>query len=135
MPGSPAAALVPAPRHTQWPRNQTSHEHAACCVGVTLHRMRVKGIRWLRLAVGRAVASARRMDVLWKCPFPDVCAPGARVRACRVSGWGRWETSARPRAAKPSRRIDQRPRRWSVWLRAASSLRRVRSQSASLPAV
>jgi len=57
MPGSPAAALVLAPRHTQWPRNQTSHEDAACCVGVTLHRMRVKGIRWGRVAVGRVVAS------------------------------------------------------------------------------
>jgi len=96
---------VPAQRHTQWPRNQTSHEHAACCVGVTLHRMRVKGIRWLRLAVGRAVASARRMDVLWKCPAAS--DPGAAARA-------QAEPVERPAAPQPStatRRSPQPPSR------------------------
>ena len=48
---------APENTYSHWQRNQTSHEHAACCVGVTIHRMRVKGIRWGRVAVGRAVAS------------------------------------------------------------------------------
>ena len=46
------------PRATRTPsRVQTPHAHAACC---TLHRMRVAGILWKSLVVGRAVASARR---------------------------------------------------------------------------
>ena len=47
------------PATSKWPRNQTPHTHAACC---TLHRMRVVGILWKSLAVGRAVASARSTD-------------------------------------------------------------------------
>ena len=55
--------VILAARHTlhahpvasKRPRNQTPHAHAACCVSVTLHRMRVAGILWKRLAVGRAV--------------------------------------------------------------------------------
>ena len=58
--------VILAARHTlhahpvasKRPRNQTPHAHAACCVSVTLHRMRVAGILWKRLAVGRAVACA-----------------------------------------------------------------------------
>jgi len=46
---------APAPRHTHRPCNQTLHAHAACCVGVTFHRMRVTGVLWESLAVGRAV--------------------------------------------------------------------------------
>jgi len=44
------------PRTTLTP---SKHAHAACC---TLHRMRVTGILWKSLAVGRAVASARSTD-------------------------------------------------------------------------
>jgi hypothetical protein len=48
------------PRATRTPsRVQTPHAHAACC---TLHRMRVAGILWKSLVVGRAVASARSTD-------------------------------------------------------------------------
>ena len=57
-PAAPAAA-GPAPHAhpavSKRSRNQTPHAHAACCVSVTLHRMRVAGILWKRLAVGRAV--------------------------------------------------------------------------------
>ena len=40
-------------------RVQTQHAHAACC---TLQRMRVAGILWKSLVVGRAVASTRQPD-------------------------------------------------------------------------
>jgi len=59
QPAPPLPQWLPVPRHPHRPRNQTTHAHVACCVGVTLHRMRVTGILWERLAVGRAVASAR----------------------------------------------------------------------------
>ena len=69
MPASPPAAPAAAgpaphahPAASKRSRNQTPHAHAACCVGVTLHRMRVAGILWERLAVGRAIASARSTD-------------------------------------------------------------------------
>ena len=48
------------PRATRTPsRVQTPHAHVACC---TLHRMRVAGILWESLVVGRVVASARSTD-------------------------------------------------------------------------
>ena len=129
MPGSPAAALVPAPRHTQWPRNQTSHEHAACCVGVTLHRMRVKGIRWGRVAVGRAVASGlcakygRPLEV--PCgerprrgrERPMKCASPQPARWTRLSSSNRLRSRSSPpdedrgRPSPRSRRRHRPPRR------------------------
>jgi hypothetical protein len=48
-------------------RVQTPHAHAACC---TLHRMRVVGILWKSLVVGRAVASARSTDAGRRSPSP-----------------------------------------------------------------
>ncbi len=66
IPASPAvvpAAAGPSPHAhpatSKCPRNRKPHAHAACC---TLHRVRVAGILWKSLAVGRAVASAQSTD-------------------------------------------------------------------------
>jgi len=81
----PPPQWPPAPRHTQRPRNQTSHTHVACCVGVT----RVTGILWERLAVGRAVACVRSTDA-------------GHGRRNGVMGAGlRWRIGAKYRLQRP----------------------------------
>jgi hypothetical protein len=108
------------PRATRTPsRVQTPHAHAACC---TLHRMRVAGILWESLVVGRVVASARSTDAGGRSLSPTRRHP---TEACRQA------TPAWPRAPKPSGWDDQRPRRWSPRLGAAPNPRRARSRSAA----
>jgi hypothetical protein len=92
------------PRATRTPSHvQTPHAHAACC---TLHRMRVAGILWKSLVVGRAVASARSTDAgRRRSPSPT------RRHSTEA---GRRATPARPRAPKPSRWDDQLPHSWPL---------------------
>jgi hypothetical protein len=63
---------------------------------------------------------------------PPGTAPGPSTRRHSTEA-GRRVTPARPHAEKPSRRNCQRPRGWPLRLRAASSPRRARSQSAAEP--
>jgi hypothetical protein len=58
--------------------------------------------------------------------------PAARPRPL-VLGYALGEVGTRPRAPKPSRWNDQRPRSWPLRLGAASRPRRARSQSAAEP--
>jgi len=86
--------------------------------------MRVAGILWKSLVVGRVVASARSTDAGGRSLSPTRRHPTeAGLRA----------TPAWPRAPKPSRWDDQRPRSWSPRLGEAPSPRRARSRSAAEP--
>jgi hypothetical protein len=84
--------------------------------------MRVAGILWESLVVGRVVASARSTDAGGRSLSPTRRHP---TEACRQA------TPAWPRAPKPSGWDDQRPRRWSPRLGAAPNPRRARSRSAA----
>ena len=63
---------------------------------------------------------------------PPGTAPGPPTRRHSTEA-GLQATPARPRAPKPSRWNDQRPRSWPLRLGAASSPRRARSQSPAEP--
>ena len=80
---------------------------------------------WKSLVVGRVVASAQSTDAGRRSPSPTRRHPTEAGRRA-IPAW--------PRAPKPSRWGDQRPRSWSLRLGASPSPRLARPRSAAEPA-